>query len=553
MSSSGANFGGYLSSFGDTVTKLGQIADQVGSQIDGGIRHVGLNLAQATRNQFSQGQTGQPGDGQPTREARNTSTSSSSVGTPEESPSSGSNGNRFSSGLMGSGGLSGTGNTQPKDFSPNSSINMGCDSCNAKLGFLTRKKTCSECKNVFCRKCVPIAESTTPSSPSRLICSRCKILLQRPPIRTQLMDLRVKDLQRYLISKKVNTKACKEKEDLVELVILENGGIPRPSDSDDIPAAASASGGTASRRDPIERQKSFPKNYVASTHRSDWFEKMEVAGASGVSSPHDEVEDFVMVPSPHRETTIEDVAEEIERNAEPNNGRSAAQTLDEVNSSQQDTADPEDVPGRQMGLAEEDRPRPAAQDRPPPPSSPSLSPFTCDTDVQKGCEDQTTATLILGDPGRGLACAVPEGATAKLTLPGTPDLPPSSVASSPKKFANQGLVYLSEINSAEDLQELSAKQMKDMLAMNRVNFKGVVEKQELLKIVERVWRQHIRSTEEKDKLEDEDLCKICMDNPVDCVMLECGHMCTCIGCGKQMSECPICRQFVVRVVKTFKS
>ena len=118
------------------------------------------------------------------------------------------------------------------------------------------------------------------------------------------MDLRVKDLQRYLISKKVNTKACKEKEDLVELVILENGGIPRPSDSDDIPAAASASGGTASRRDPIERQKSFPKNYVASTHRSDWFEKMEVAGASGVSSPHDEVEDFVMVPSPHRDVTF---------------------------------------------------------------------------------------------------------------------------------------------------------------------------------------------------------------------------------------------------------
>ena len=39
---------------------------------------------------------------------------------------------------------------------------------------------------------------------------------------------------------------------------------------------------------------------------------------------------------------------------------------------------------------------------------------------------------------------------------------------------------------------------------------------------------------EKDNLEDSDLCKICMDNPVDCVMLECGHMCTCTTCGKQM-------------------
>lgn len=51
----------------------------------------------------------------------------------------------------------------------------------------------------------------------------------------------------------------------------------------------------------------------------------------------------------------------------------------------------------------------------------------------------------------------------------------------------------------------------------------------------------------------DDLCKICMDAPVECVMLECGHMATCVTCGKQLSECPICRQFVVRVVRTFKA
>ena len=36
---------------------------------------------------------------------------------------------------------------------------------------------------------------------------------------------------------------------------------------------------------------------------------------------------------------------------------------------------------------------------------------------------------------------------------------------------------------------------------------------------------------------------------IDCVMLECGHMCTCTNCGKQMAECPICRQYVVRSVR----
>lgn len=53
--------------------------------------------------------------------------------------------------------------------------------------------------------------------------------------------------------------------------------------------------------------------------------------------------------------------------------------------------------------------------------------------------------------------------------------------------------------------------------------------------------------------EDDSLCRICMDAVIDCVLLECGHMVTCTKCGKRMSECPICRQYVVRAVHVFKS
>ena len=56
-----------------------------------------------------------------------------------------------------------------------------------------------------------------------------------------------------------------------------------------------------------------------------------------------------------------------------------------------------------------------------------------------------------------------------------------------------------------------------------------------------------------EALPDDQLCKICMDGPIDCVFLECGHMVACTGCGKQMAECPVCRQFVVRVVRTFRA
>ena len=50
-----------------------------------------------------------------------------------------------------------------------------------------------------------------------------------------------------------------------------------------------------------------------------------------------------------------------------------------------------------------------------------------------------------------------------------------------------------------------------------------------------------------------ELCKICMDAIIDCVLLECGHMVTCTSCGRRLHECPICRNFVVRVVHTFKA
>lgn len=50
-----------------------------------------------------------------------------------------------------------------------------------------------------------------------------------------------------------------------------------------------------------------------------------------------------------------------------------------------------------------------------------------------------------------------------------------------------------------------------------------------------------------------EMCKVCMDAVIDCVLLDCGHMVLCTQCGKKMAECPICRQFVVRVVHVFRS
>ncbi|KAM3933855.1 E3 ubiquitin-protein ligase rififylin [Leptodactylus fuscus] len=120
---------------------------------------------------------------------------------------------------------------------------------------------------------------------------------------------------------------------------------------------------------------------------------------------------------------------------------------------------------------------------------------------------------------------------------------------------------LSDINSVEDIEFLSVRQLKEILARNFVDYKGCCEKWELMERVTRLYhsqkdlQQKVTMAEEGKfgPAGEENLCKVCMDSPIDCVLLECGHMVTCTKCGKRMSECPICRQYVVRAVHVFRS
>ncbi|KAG7471108.1 hypothetical protein MATL_G00120950 [Megalops atlanticus] len=123
---------------------------------------------------------------------------------------------------------------------------------------------------------------------------------------------------------------------------------------------------------------------------------------------------------------------------------------------------------------------------------------------------------------------------------------------------------LSDLSGVEDIEALSVRQLKEILARNFVNYKGCCEKWELMERVTRLYNEQKdlqnlvsntgKGTDSTDAPGmEENLCKICMDSPIDCVLLECGHMVTCTKCGKRMSECPICRQYVVRAVHVFRS
>lgn len=46
---------------------------------------------------------------------------------------------------------------------------------------------------------------------------------------------------------------------------------------------------------------------------------------------------------------------------------------------------------------------------------------------------------------------------------------------------------LSDFESADDLTNLTSKQLKQLLTLNRVDFKGCIEKTELLDKAKRLW------------------------------------------------------------------
>ena len=62
----------------------------------------------------------------------------------------------------------------------------------------------------------------------------------------------------------------------------------------------------------------------------------------------------------------------------------------------------------------------------------------------------------------------------------------------------------------------------------------------------------INSTMDNDA--DKEICKVCLNNKINTVLVPCGHRCICEDCGKSLGaskKCPICRQKIQKVMKTF--
>ncbi|NXT41737.1 RFFL ligase, partial [Pelecanoides urinatrix] len=301
---------------------------------------------------------------------------------------------------------------------------QSCKACGVHFDSSSRKHICLDCKKNFCTSC-----SNQPEG-GPLLCHLCQRFRATAFQREELIKMKVKDLRDYLALREISTELCREKEDLVFLILGQQPVITQEGQIRTNPFNTSASG----------------------------------------------QQDFVILPPTSTASSTSHDASPV--------------SADPISSS----------------LAQE--------------------------------HQQLIYIVVLGVEGKNHSIFIPFQST-----------------DSEDNLVQGRKASLSDLTSIGDINALSVRQLKEILARNFVNYKGCCEKWELLERVTRLYKekdlQHLGGAGLPGT--EDNLCKICMDAPIDCVLLECGHMVTCTKCGKRMSECPICRQYVIRAVHVFKS
>ncbi|XP_049714724.1 E3 ubiquitin-protein ligase rififylin isoform X2 [Elephas maximus indicus] len=309
-----------------------------------------------------------------------------------------------------------------------------CKGCGAHFANAARKQTCLDCKKNFCMTC----SSQVGNGPR--LCLLCQRFRATAFQREELMKMKVKDLRDYLSLHDISTEMCREKEELVFLVLDQQPVIPQ-----------------AGRTRAPTLSSDFPEQQA--------FLTQPPTSTAPPTSPS-------LPSSPAQATSVP--------SAQPQENQQANGHVS------QDQEEPVYLESTARVPAEE--------------------------------ETQSLDSEDSFVPGRRAS--------------------------------------LSDLTNVEDIEALTVRQLKEILARNFVNYKGCCEKWELMERVTWLYKdqkglQHLEGAASPGL--EENLCKICMDSPIDCVLLECGHMVTCTKCGKRMNECPICRQYVIRAVHVFRS
>jgi len=397
-----------------------------------------------------------------------------------------------------------------------------CGDCTIRLRFYKKKYKCDFCRRDFCDRCMTkvknnkdlLWDKLSSLQPGRQ-CLNCVVLKYRSIRREHLFLLANKDLAQYLSDRNVSTTNCKEKYHLVDLImdLAEESGL---KSNEDIDADMSHQQHVEQlRRAALQRQREEADRLGSSMGESNGRDR------TSSSSYDSERNDF----------TSPDTDRSQPSSASPNS-QPIVEDYDDIRV--EDYSDIRDsrVSPDPMNMSQERR-----QSEP------------------AGAEGG-------GDPLRGDSeDGRRESSFGQFNMTHTMSNPNLNHLRTNSKPPGHRWRSMDDVKSEEDISTLAVMELKQILTANFIEYKGCCEKRELIEKVKMLYQseQKIKQESSKAKREnpagsyEQDICKICMDRTIDCVLLDCGHLVACAKCGKRLAECPVCRTLVARVVHIFRT
>ncbi|KAH9643397.1 hypothetical protein HF086_016686 [Spodoptera exigua] len=420
---------------------------------------------------------------------------------------------------------------------------MPCESCAVQFSMFKRKRACSECERFYCSSCLRRGGGA--------MCAPCRVLSTRPLTKQAIAHLKVRDVQCFLQRQNVSTRGCVEKEELLNLCVSHVNSTAyrrRGSRTSGASPFSSLKGFTSNINDflnsafDIRNNPQPPAQPAARGCASNCFNSAHVHNNVSGGVPSN-----CQRPQGERFTTTPDSEVLLSTSASFQRRTSAGDREAERPG--------ERVSERRTERASERRAEPNTER----PAGWGAEPST-ERPVGRGAEPSTERPV-----GRGAEPSterVVERAASELELRAPAPRAPDSVSLHDAPLLDQDSrsdhgtpkhISLDQFKQPSDLDVLSVKQLKELLVRNRVEYRGCLERKELLERAKTLWRNHAQYCDDVEALPAEECCKICMAAPLECVLLECGHIAACTACAKQLAECPICRQYVVRAVRFFRS
>lgn len=425
--------------------------------------------------------------------------------------------------------------------------NDQCEHCHTNYTLVKRKKNCAVCRQSYCTNCAPRERQYNP--PYR-ICLICQVISSESTTDEQLLALKVKHLRCYLQAKNISHHTCTEKQELVDLIV-QNRHVPftrlliQQQQQQPIPPTATTTA-PPSNMNQQQFQTTF-NQYSTSTSAS----SSSTTTTTNTAMPPPPPPTPPQPPKPGNFTnfqhTMSSFASQMNHfaaNLQDYVTNTVSGVLHHALGDHQQTTTTTTTTNNGNGTSSTFNFGTTT-------NGPFTYSFTSPGNFVYTTTTTTTTNSATASP-QTQRQTTNETTTNSNTQQTTTTTTTTSCSQRPRRKS------LSELNNEHNIEDLSVRELKEVLVANFVDYKGCVEKSELIEKVRRLYRDRQNEKIKAKELDnatasDSELCKVCMDAIADCVFLDCGHMVTCVKCGKVLAECPICRSNIVRVVRVFKS